>query len=269
MDLWTLTADCPFLDPEDLSRAIECQVQDPAPDYRTRLLIRDAVQALRTFWGTSRYEEWLRTLPGQDRIRELSIQQFEEVGFPSLVNRIQVATRPETIRQFLRDVGSRLTTPVKVVVGGSSSLILAGLLHRPTEDLDVVDELPEALRTMHHELGQLRDRYGLVFAHFQSHYLPAGWDGRLHSLGRFGKLEVSSVDPLDVATGKLMSRREKDLDDLRVLVRTFTGEQLRGRLRECAAHLGDPKLREAAHRNWYILFGEELVLEPKSTGGSS
>lgn len=80
----------------------------------------------------------------------------------------------------------------------------------------------------------------------------------MKSLGSFGHLEVKAVDPIDVAVGKLLSRREKDLDDLRVLTGYFLPEQLVSRLGDCRAHLKDPKLQENARRNWYILFGEEL-----------
>ncbi|MEW6284579.1 MAG: hypothetical protein AB1758_38555 [Candidatus Eremiobacterota bacterium] len=50
MDLWTLTADRPTLDPDDLARAIERQLEEGQPDYRTRLLVREAALAPGCFW---------------------------------------------------------------------------------------------------------------------------------------------------------------------------------------------------------------------------
>jgi hypothetical protein len=102
-------------------------------------------------------------------------------------------------------------------------------------------------------------RYRLRLAHFQSHYLPSGWDQRVHSLGTFGRLQVFLVDVYDVFLSKLFSRREKDRDDLRVLAPQLDKEILTRRLRETAAPLSsDPNLRPSAEQNWYILFGEPL-----------
>lgn len=260
MDLWSLTLERTTLDPEELASAIESQLSEPRKDYRTRQLICESLEALRSFWGEDRFRRWQAASPHREEIARFLGQSFPEVGFPSLSNRLQVTTRPETIRQYLRELGTRLTTGAEVVIGGSSSLILAGLLQRTTEDIDVVDEVPEPVRTLHGDLNRLRDRYGLVMAHFQSHFLPSGWEGRLRSLGSFGHLSVKTVDPVDVAAGKLLSRREKDLDDLRVLVGAIISKQeLATRLLECEAHLRDPKLRENAERNWYILFGEDSL----------
>src|SRR5687768_16175766 len=97
------------------------------------------------------------------------------------------------------------------------ALILGERLTRRTEDIDVVDELPEVVRAERELLDGFTARYGLRVAHFQSHYLPMGWEARVRSLGRFGQLDVFLVDELDIAVGKLFSAREKDRDDLRVL----------------------------------------------------
>lgn len=260
MDLWTLTARTPRLDANELAKAIEQQVCEPSPDYRTRLLIHDAARALEAFWGQERYLRWLEQSPDAERISALAQESFPEVGFPSLKNRLEVATRAETIRQYLRDLGTKPTTAVRVVIGGSSSLILLGLLQRHTEDIDLVDEVPEPLRRLHSEFDALRDRYGLVLAHFQSHYLPEGWSQRLHSLGNFARIEAHCVDPLDVATGKLMSRRTKDLEDLRVLSTHFGPTRMAERLELCRRHLEDPEMAQAASENYYVLFGQELTL---------
>ena len=126
-------------------------------------------------------------------------------------------TDPETIRQLLRELGTLASRPTRIDVGGSGALILLGNLSRSTDDIDIVDEVPPELRAQHDAMEQLASRYGLRLAHFQSHYLPAGWIDRVRSLGRFGNLEVFLVDPLDIFVGKLFSAREEDRDDLRAL----------------------------------------------------
>ena len=157
------------------------------------------------------------------------------------------------------ELGSLLTRSVRLNVGGSVALILPGLISRKTEDIDVVDEVPAEVRTLHGQLAGLRNRYGLALAHFQSHYLPAGWEQRVHSIAPFGHLQVSLVDVYDVFLSKLFSQREKDRDDLRMLAPQLDKEILVRRLRDTTAALrAEDRLREGAEKNWFILYGEEL-----------
>jgi hypothetical protein len=146
-----------------------------------------------------------------------------------------------------------------VAVGGSVAIMLQAELSRATEDIDVVDEVPAEVRSLHAELDQLRQLYGLRLTHFQSHFLPAGWEGRLHSLGSFGRLDVSLVDIHDLFLSKLFSPRDKDLADLRVLLPQVDREVLLRRLHEsCQSFLAEAALRAHAERNWYVLTGEAL-----------
>ena len=169
------------------------------------------------------------------------------------------ATDPATILQLLRELGGILQIPARLDVGGSSSLILRSLLSRATEDIDVVDEVPAAIRVEHDMLADLTTRYGLRLTHFQSHYLPSGWQSRVESLGRFGKLDVFLVHPVDIFVGKLFSKRTKDRDDLRMLLGSLDHTAIVTRLRASAgALLADPILRADAEKNWNILFGDAL-----------
>lgn len=169
------------------------------------------------------------------------------------------ATDPETLKQFLRELGDTLKVPARLEVGGSTALILRGLLSRATDDIDVVDEVPKSIRVERELLEGLIQRYGLRLTHFQSHYLPSGWSQRLESIGRFGKLDVFLVHPVDIFVGKLFSKRTKDLDDLRMLLPGLDRAAIVDCLKNSAQPLrADPNLRADAQRNWYILFGEEL-----------
>jgi hypothetical protein len=52
LDLWSLVrGPSATIDPTDLLRAIEREVQADRLDYRTRLLIRDGLNALSAHWG--------------------------------------------------------------------------------------------------------------------------------------------------------------------------------------------------------------------------
>jgi hypothetical protein len=168
-------------------------------------------------------------------------------------------TEPKAVKQFLRELGTHLARPVDLRVGGAISLILAGYLARATEDIDVVDEVPAEVRAQRPLLDQLRQRFGLRLTHFQSHFLPTGWECRLHSLGPFGRLQVFLVDGYDMFLSKLFSQREKDLDDLRLMAPMLDREVLARRLQGTTAGLcREPALRQAAEKNWYVLHGEPL-----------
>lgn len=258
-DLWALVKYRPQIDPDDLAEAIKEQVRDDSLDYRTRLLIRDGVEALRKYWGEDHFEKWLARCPTHDRIVSICQQQFERPGFPSLMRRLMKKTEPEQIRQYLRDLGTRVRRPLRIDVGGSVALIMPGYLSRATDDIDVVDEVPGELRAEHALLHELEGRYGLGLAHFQRHFLPMGWEQRLHYLDTFGQLQVYLVDAADVFLSKLFSIRSKDLDDLRMTAPQLEKESLAQRLKQsCLSLLAAPDLRQQAEQNWYVVYGEPL-----------
>ena len=67
------------------------------------------------------------------------------------------------------------------------------------------------------------------------------------------------MDESDIFLGKLFSRREKDRDDLRLLLPGMDREAIKRRLVEtCPGLLADAHLRETAELNWHILTGETL-----------
>lgn len=258
-DLWSLVRGQQYVAPQDLAEAVEEEVQRPPLDFRTRLLIRDSVEALRHYWGPRRCQEWLAASPVRERIETICAENLGKPGFPYLREQIMEPTDPEDVRRMFREVGDLLRKPVHVNVGGSIALILTGYLARGTQDVDVVNELPPEIRGLGKPLEDVQRRYRIQLAHFQSHYLPAGWSGRVHSLGAFGKLYVYLVDVYDVVLSKLFSAREKDRDDLRVLLPLLERETLLRRLRDtCQDMFAAPDLRGKAERNWYILTGESL-----------
>lgn len=257
-DLWVLVLDSPQIDPAQLAAAIERQMAGEL-DFRTRLLIRDAIQALTAVWGQGQLRQWIQNSPGRGKIEAIVREDLGPPGFPSLAARLMESTKAETVRQYLREMGAKLPRPASIAIGGSISLILSAHLSRHTEDIDVVDEVPAELRGQHELLENLARRYGLRLTHFQSHYLPAGWESRLTSLGRFGKLDVHVVDAHDVCLSKMFSVREKDRDDLRVLAPQLGKGPLADRLlATCASLVAEPGLRRHATENWYILFGDIL-----------
>jgi len=258
-DLWSMVWGGPQLDPKDLAQAVARQVQDTSLDYRTRLLIRDSMDALRDYWGPERWADWFSSTPARERLAGISRENFERVGFPSIRERLMDKTDPEVVKQMFRELGTRIHKRLRLSVGDSIALILPGLLTRATTDIDVVDELPMEIRSQHALLDELRKRYGLILGHFQSHYLPSGWNNRAHYLDTFGELTVYLVDVYDIFLSKLISIRTKDLDDLRMLLPQLDKNTLVERIQTTmAAQFAADEMRQRAVKNWYILYGEDL-----------
>jgi hypothetical protein len=257
-DLWSIVLDSVQIDPEGLLYAIQQQIAQPVLDARTRALLRDSYAALQNHWGGAILDARL-SRHAVDRIHTIQKEDLGDRGFPSLEKRLMLPTRPKTILQFLEELGQRVNQPCRMTVGGSCGLILKDLLQRRTDDIDAVNEVPEVLRTQHELLDNLTTRYGLRLAHFQSHYLPDGWEGRIQSLDVFGQLQVFLVDPLDILVGKLFSRREKDLDDLRIIEPLVGQAALADRLKLAGKGLrSDETFLANAARNWMILFRQPL-----------
>jgi Nucleotidyltransferase of unknown function (DUF6036) len=259
LDLWSLALDFPQVDPNDLAEAITQQVADDHLDYRTRLLIRDSVDALRHYWGERRVEQWLNRSQSGTTIRAICGQAFDEVGFPSLRRRLMDKTRPERVRQYFEQASRGLHDTVRIYVGEPIALIMPGYISRRTEDIDVVGDVPKELRENHELMEDLEKSYALHLGHVQPHYFPKGWQDRAHSLAPFGHLQVFLLDVYDVFLSKLFSSRQKDMDDLRVLAPQLDKETLIHKLKNSAgAFLAAPDLPKIAQDNWQILFGESL-----------
>lgn len=257
--LWGLVWGKQEIDPSALSKAIEQELDGGIPDFRTRLLIRDGTHALEQYWGVKRLNEWLARSSVRPKIEAIRCEDLGEPGFPLLKEQLMDRTEPETVKEFLRELGTRIKQPVTLNVGGSIALILTGYLSRATADLDVVDKVPDAVRAERDLLEELKKRYSLLLTHFQSHYLPSGWEERVHDLGSFGVLTIYVVDVYDIFLGKLFSARTKDLDDLRAIKPKVEKSQLTKQLQSTAgALLKEPSLRQNAEKNWYILFGEKI-----------
>jgi hypothetical protein len=256
--LWTLALDAVSFAPAQLLAALEAETANTPHDFRTRVLLRHSFLALKKQWGEQRVRGMLP--PAALAVIDQTLaEDLGEKGFASLESRLMESTKPETIKRFLRELGSSIRESCRIHIGGSGALMLLGVLHRRTDDIDVVDEVPAPIRKDHALLESMVARYGLRLAHFQSHYLPDHWETRLKSFGVYGQLQVFLVDPVDIALGKMFSRREKDLDDLRILITSIGKATLRDRLNSSGKSLlADPQLRSNAERNWYILFGQSL-----------
>lgn len=259
LDLWTLTRGRPQIDPHDLARAIAHQVHEEGLCYRTRMLIRDSVEALKSYWGGNKIQDWLASCPENERIQAICMEEFDKIGFPSLRKRIMEKTLPETIRRCLEEAAQGVTKTTQVYIAGGGALILLGAIERFTEDIDLINEVPRDIRENYPVLERIQTIFGMHFGHVQSHYFPSGWIDRVHSYEVFGKLQVFLVDIYDIFLSKLFSSRNKDMGDLVVLEKQLNKETLVDRFKtSCRPFLAAPRLLEIAQHNWKVLFGETL-----------
>ena len=172
-DLWSLVRGAPFINAGRLFIAVVHSLQSDSADFRTRLLLRDAMTALQHRWGATEFQS--RLLPTvREMAQRIAREDLGEPRFRTLEHRMASATDPQIILPFLRELGMAIHTRTRLEIGGATALILAGLLHRGTEAIDAVNEIPAAVRIEHALLDQLANSYGLRLAHFQSHYLPTG-----------------------------------------------------------------------------------------------
>ena len=258
-DLWTLAFRGPQIDPNDLACAVESLASEPELDYRSRLLIRDSIDALRDFWTPSRLDNWLAKSPVQVAIRTICVEEFDKVGFRSIRKRLRNKTQPEAIRQYLEQLGQSLPRKLHIDIAGAVSLILPGYVERGTSEIDIVGEVPEEIRSKHKLLEDLETLHGLHLGHVQTHYFPKGWSERVRSFGLFWRLEVALVDVYDVFLSKLFSARIKDLGDLTLLRPQLDKSVLTERLQTtCRDFLAVARYKELAEGNWRILFDEPL-----------
>ena len=261
--LWLLIRRGPTVDPTDLVAAVEAECRQPEHDFRTQLLIRDALRAVAGYWGERLLSARLSPLAATMRERFESVDLGGDRGFPTLMKRIMDRTTPEALTKFMRDLGRLAQQPCRIDIGGSAALLLRELIERHTDDIDAVDEVPAALRTQYARLDELVALHKLRLAHFQSHYLPDGWAQRVESFGTFGDLSVFLVSPVDIFVGKLFSQRLKDRSDLLTLQSQLSWPAVVDRLTYSTRSLrAVARSLEAAEHNWYVLTGEQSLPPP-------
>jgi hypothetical protein len=129
-ELWRVVRQGAEVDPRRLADAIVDALREGALDFRSQLLVRDSIEALRRHWGRERLEEWIAATRNVAAIREILSCDFEQVGFPSLEERLMESTDRATVLEFLRELSLHVRRPVKLYVGGSIALILADRLSR-------------------------------------------------------------------------------------------------------------------------------------------
>jgi len=263
LDPWELVWGQPYIDCETLAAAIEDDLQyTPDPDFRTRLLVRDAARALKSYWGPRRFARWLTDSPVKNRIHKIIEEKLGPPGFHHLRRRLVSNVGSNDIRQIFSLLGERVRDSIDVYIAGSIPTLIQGLTARPTDGIDIVNEVPAQIRKQGDLLKRIQAEYGLTLGHVQSHYLPANWQQRRRFLGDFGGLHVFLVDVVDIFVSKLSSKQEKHKQDLRVLAKNLNQDDIKSRLLgDGKPFLDNPFLRPQIEENWRFVFQEPFVAE--------
>jgi hypothetical protein len=245
LDPWKLVWGEPFIDSQALATAIEQDLQrDTRPDFRTRLLVRDAAMAIQSYWGSRRFARWLATSPVGQQIRAILDEDLGKTGFPAIRRRLVDSIDLTRLRRIFDLLGRAIHSPVEVHIAGSIPTLIKGLTARPTGVIDFVDEVPAEVRRQRTVLRKIETDFGLKLGHVRSNYLPAHWQNRRQWLGDFGGLRVYVVDEYDIFVSKLSSKKEKHQSDLGVLALKLDREIARQRLlTDGRSFLDDPKLK--------------------------
>ena len=258
-DLWKLAVCGPDIDPNDLARAVEDLAETSDLDYRSRLLIRDSVDALRDYWTSPHWRVGWTKVGRRRRFKPFAKRNSIKSAFDPSGNASWIRLEPESIRQYFEQLGQSLPKKLHIDIAGAVSLILPGYVERSTSDIDVVGEVPSEIRTQYKLLDDLEKLHGLHLGHVQTHYFPRGWSGAFMLSVFFGALEVSLVDVYDVFLSKLFART-KDLGDLKVLAPQLDKAVLVERfLATCPDFLAAAGLKELATNNWRIIFAKLAI----------
>lgn len=143
------------------------------------------------------------------------------------------------LERFMAALGGRVRGPGRVYLTGGATAVLHGW-REATIDVDLKpDPEPPGL---FEALAQLKDELDVnVELASPDHFIPAipGWQERSVFIARHGPIEFFHYDPYGQALSKLQRRHDRDVLDIRSLVRS--GLIRKDRLRELFA-LIEPQL---------------------------
>jgi len=259
-DPWTLVWGQPYIDAEQLIAAIEKDLNiDLQPDFRKRLLVRDAARAVRSFWGSDKFLQRLEQSPAKEQIQMIMEESLGKQGYRYIRRRLVTSIHRDQVEQVFQMLGSMIQQHLDVYIAGSIATLIQGLTVRPTDDIDFVDEVPALIRDQKATIKEIKTKYGLALSHVKSHYLPSDWIDRCILMGDFGGIRAFLVDEYDIFVSKLSSKQEKHKDDLRVLAGKLDKDKVKHHLLTYGkAFLESKDDRPTLEANWQFIYREPL-----------
>jgi hypothetical protein len=260
---WELIWGQPYIDANRLASAIEFELASSSrQDFRTRLLIRDAVRALMSYKTARQFAEWMNHSPEKLKIEGILREDLGEAGYHNIRERLVTNIKRNELEQVFELLARNISKRTEVCLAGSIPTLMTDLTARPTDDIDFIDEIPESIREQRGMLIQIARKYGLTLGHVQSHYLPKNWEARRQLFGTYGNLLVYVADEYDIFVSKLSSKLEKHQDDLRVMSNQLNKEIIKERLQgDGKAFLENSFDRPTIESNWEFIYREPLVTD--------
>ena len=126
----------------------------------------------------------------------------------------------DRIERFLSELGKRYRGGGRLYLVGGTQMVFAGFRGQ-TEDIDYTvqlegdhQEFTAAVRSLIRELNMSVEPAGP--GDFIP--LPAGWEERSRFVGRYGRLDVYTFDPVSTALSKIERGSSRDVDDVLALL---------------------------------------------------
>src|SRR2546430_13025249 len=92
-NLWALARSGFQIDPAELSEALEAEAAAGTLEFRSRLLVRDGLDALEKHWGSERFSGWLAVSRSRTALEQIRRESLGPPGFPSLHHRLMESTK--------------------------------------------------------------------------------------------------------------------------------------------------------------------------------
>ncbi|TMQ28773.1 MAG: hypothetical protein E6K70_26655, partial [Planctomycetota bacterium] len=113
LDPWQIVWGQPYIDAAQLAVAIENDLRHTqAPDFRTRLLVRDAAKAIKSYWGPKKFAQWLSESAQGQRIRAILAEDLGKPGFRHIKSRLVTTISRDQLEQVFDLLGQRVQSRV-------------------------------------------------------------------------------------------------------------------------------------------------------------
>ncbi len=144
-----------------LAAAIEQDLQLTGdPDFRTQVLVRDSAVALRSYWGSRRFAQWLSASPVGMQVRKILSEDLGEPGYSNIRRRLVDRIDSAQLSQIFDLLGRGIHDRIEIHIAGSVPTLIKGLTARPTDDIWLTVQ-KSAIRRQQAVLGQIETEFGL------------------------------------------------------------------------------------------------------------
>lgn len=153
----------------------------------------------------------------------------------------------ERIERFLGELGRQYRSSGRLYLVGGTQMVHAGF-RQQTEDIDYMvqleDEREDFITTVRSLIRSMNLSVEPV-GPGDFIPLPQGWEERSHFVGRYGRLDVFTFDPISTALSKIERGASRDVDDVLALLRhkVITLGELRSGLEDILPRLDTESLR--------------------------